>query len=123
MRVPQWMFDATALGDWRLADRPAVSSAALVDLQGLLSSMSRQRDEHVLQAEHPSQDDAGENDAELIQAAASGAIEVVPPDPEVAELVGTAAGGAPTDAPVAGATAAGSDTARSRAGFRRGAQP
>jgi hypothetical protein len=121
MRVPQWMFDAAALSDFRLADRPAVNSAALVELKALLSSTSRQRDEHVLQTEHPSQDDAGESDA--IEAAACGAIEVVPSDPEVTQLVGTASGGASADAPVAHATAAGSSPSRSRAGFRRGGQP
>jgi hypothetical protein len=118
MRVPQWMFDAAAPSDFRPVDRPAVEYAALVDLTLLQSSISQRRDERLLQVEHPTQ-----GDVELIKSTACGAIEHVPSDPEVAQLVSPASDGATAHTCVAGATVSGSDAGRSRVGFTRAMHP
>ena len=67
IEIPHWMFDAVSLCGVRRADTPTVSGEALLELKALLSSLGKQRDERVLQAQHPSLARTGETDAKVIK--------------------------------------------------------
>src|SRR5882757_1515540 len=62
IEIPQWMFDAASLCGVRWADAPTVSGEALLELKALLSSVGKQRDDLVLQAQQPSLARTGETD-------------------------------------------------------------
>ena len=106
IQIPQWMFDPAVSYEAQLRDSPSVDAAALLQLKLLLSSLIGPRVARVLQAQHPSQDDAGESDVPFIEATAPSATAAVSSHPEAPALVGTTGGGSATDTRTARATAA-----------------
>jgi hypothetical protein len=106
IEIPQWMFDAASLCGVRWADTPTVSGEALLELKALLSTVRKQRDDRVLQAQHSSLASTGETDAKVIKNAACGAIEAVPSADQGTLLGHTADRDPPPDTPAAGSTPA-----------------
>jgi hypothetical protein len=119
IEIPHWMFDAASLCGVRRADTPTVSGEALLELKALLSSLGKQRDERVLQAQHPSLARTGETDAKVIKATTNGAIEAISPADHFTLLGHTAERDPPPDTPPAGSTSA---RARRESGRSRGRQ-
>jgi hypothetical protein len=74
LQIPQWMFDAAAMCGIRLASDPVVDAGSLQELKTLLSATSA---DGVVQGQHLSVDDAGEDDAKIIQAAVADAAEAL----------------------------------------------
>ena len=73
IQIPQWMFDPAVSYEAQIREVPSVDAAALLQLKSLLSSLIGPRAIRVLQAQHPSQDDAGESDVPFIEVAAPSA--------------------------------------------------
>ena len=120
IEIPHWMFDAASLCSIRWADRPSVSGEALLELKTLLSSAGKQRDDRVLQAQHPSVASTGETDAKLIKTAACGATEAVPSADQGTLLEHTAERVPPADTSPAGSTSARAQRERRRSRGRQG---
>lgn len=74
LQIPQWMFDAAAMCGIRLVSSPVVDAGSLQELKTLLSTMSA---DGVVEGQHLSVDDAGENDAKIIKAAVAGTAEAL----------------------------------------------
>ncbi len=106
IQIPQWMFEPAVSYEAQIREAPSVDVAALLQLKSLLSSLIGPRSIRVLQAQHPSQDDAGESDVPFIEVTAPSATAAVSAHPEAPPLVGTTGGGPATDTPTARATAA-----------------
>jgi hypothetical protein len=120
IEIPHWMFDAASLCGVRRADTPTVSGEALLELKALLSSLVKQRDDRVLQAQHPSLARTGETDAKVIKTAASGAIEAVPSADHLTLLGYSTERDPPTGTPPAGSAPTGARRKRSRSRGRQG---
>jgi hypothetical protein len=120
IEIPQWMFDAASLCGVRWADTPTVSCEALLELKALLSSMEKQRDDRVLQAQHPSLARTGETDAKVVKNAACGATEAVPSADQGTLLGHAAERDPPPDTPPAGSTPARVRRQRGRSRTREG---
>ena len=103
IQIPQWMFDPAVSYEAQIREVPSVDAAVLLQLKSLLIGPRAAR---VLQAQHPSQDDAGESDVPFIEATAPSATAAVSSHPEAPALVGTTGGGSATDTTTARATAA-----------------
>ena len=73
------MFDAAVCYRMRLAPKPAVSGEAFLALKGILSCVSREGDEGVVEAQHRSLLCTGGADAKLTKFPADGATEAVSP--------------------------------------------
>ena len=65
LQIPQWMFDSATMCGVCLASSSVVDASSLQDLKVLLSAPI---DDGVVQGQQPSTDDAGENDAKIIEA-------------------------------------------------------
>jgi hypothetical protein len=115
LQVPQWMFDSAALCGVRLTPTPAVDAR---DLQALRELLSTAIDGDVIQGQHPSVDDAGENDAKIIDAAV-GAAEGLSSCTTISDLEQPAAGDSSTSACASRSTVAGSGHSGSRRRRRR----
>jgi hypothetical protein len=66
MQIPQWMFDVAALCAVRTGVVPQVNSEVLIEIRLLLSVVMKQRAEDVLKALHPSLNDTGESDVQIL---------------------------------------------------------
>jgi hypothetical protein len=106
IEIPQWMFDAASLCGVRWADTPTVSGEALLELKALLSSVGKQRDDRVLQAQQPSLARTGETDAKVIKTATNGATEAISSADRLTLLGHTAERDPPPNTPPAGSTPA-----------------
>ena len=106
IQIPQWMFDPAVSYEAQIREVPSVDAATLLQLKSLLSSLIGARAARVLQAQHPSRDDAGESDAPFIEVTAPSATAAVSAHPEAPPLVGTTGGSSATDTTTARATAA-----------------
>ena len=117
LQIPQWMFDSVTMCSVRLTSCAVVDSASLQALKALLTATI---DDDVVQGEHLSLDDAGEND--VIEATAAGTAKTLSPRRKISELAHTAVGGSSTSTPSSRSTVAGSGESRSRRRPRRRAK-
>jgi len=109
LQIPQWMFDSAVMCGVHLASVSVVDAASLQELKVLLSAMI---DDDVVQGQHPSVDDAGENDAKVIEATAAGPTQALSSHRKIADLERTAVGSKATSTPTSRSTTARSDRSR-----------
>jgi hypothetical protein len=100
----------------RLASSPVVDAASLQELKILLSATSA---DGVVQGQHLSVDDAGENDAKIIKAAVAGAAEALSSRGKNSGVERTAIGSSATSACVSRSTVARSGRSRASRPRRR----
>ena len=113
LQIPQWMFDSAVMFGVHLASVPVVDVESLRALKALLSAAF---DDDVVQDRHPSVDDTGETDVEIVEAIATGTTEALSSHGQNADLERAPSRSQATSASVAGSTAA--RGVRSRSGHR-----
>jgi hypothetical protein len=74
LQIPRWMFDAATMCGIHLSPSPVVDAGSLRELKDLLSAANA---DGVVEDQHPSVDDAGENHAKIIEAIVAGAAEAL----------------------------------------------
>jgi hypothetical protein len=81
MQIPQWMFDVAALCAVRTGVVPVVNSEAWIEISLLLSAVLKQRAEDVLKARHPSLNDTGDSEVQILEGSTQGEMKLFQPIP------------------------------------------